>query len=209
MANIFLTSSLQTVAKHLAKHIDKSAKKFLFITTASETEEGAKEWLALDRDSMTDLGYELEDFTVTGKTKEQIADKLDEADGLVMAGGNTIYLLQQLQQTNSVELFRQFALNGKCYIGSSAGSLVAGPDVYAAREDKEMAEAPKIQGFDGLKLTDIVIQPHWGSDSFKDAYLNEIMAHSYTPEYKMILLPDNQYVIVDDGATQIIDITKE
>ena len=209
MPNIFLTSSLNSVAKHLAKNIDQSAKKFLYVTTASEVEEGSKKWLAFDRNSMTSLGYELEDYTVTGKTQEEVKKKLGEVDGVVMAGGNTIYLLQQIQKSNSIEAFKQFASSGKCYIGSSAGSLVAGPDVYAARENKEMAKAPSVKDFNGLGLTDIIVQPHWGSDVFKDSYLNEIMAHSYVPDYKMVLLSDNQYMIVDGENIKIVDITKD
>lgn len=209
MANIFLTSSLDSVAKHLSKNIDPSAKKFLFITTASEVEKGAKKWLAFDRNSMTDLGYELEDFTVTGKTKTEVEKDLGKADGVVMAGGNTIYLLQQIQKSDSIELFQQFVKSGKVYIGSSAGSLVAGPDIYAARENKEMAKAPGIKDFNGLCLTDIVVQPHWGSDIFKDSYLNEIMAHSYVPDYKMVLLSDNQYVIVEGESVKIVDVRKD
>lgn len=209
MENIFLTSSLQTVAKDLSRHIKKNTKKFLFITTASEAEEGDKWWLRMDRDSMTNLGYKLEDYTVTNQTKDQVAKKIDSADGVIMAGGNTIYLLQQIQQSKSVELFQKLVKAGKCYIGSSAGSLVAGPDVYAAREDKEIKKAPKIKGFNGLGLTDIIVQPHWGSDSFKDSYLGEILHHSYTTEFKQILLSDNQYLIVDDKNLQIIDVKKK
>lgn len=209
MPNIFLTSSLQTVAKDLSKHINKNAKKFLFITTASEVEEGDKWWLRLDRDSMTKLGYKLDDYTVTGQTRDQVSKRLNGVDGVVMAGGNTNYLLQQIQQSKSVELFKKFTKDGKCYIGSSAGSLVAGPDVYAAREDKELEKAPKIKEFSGLGLTDIIVQPHWGSDSFKDPYLTEIMRHSYTDKFKQILVSDYQYLIVGNKNIQIIDIRDE
>lgn len=209
MANIFLTSSLQTVAKNLVKHINHDAKKFLFIITASEVEEGAEEWLSLDRNSMIELGYELEDYTVTGKTKDEIESKLNQVDGVVMAGGITLYLLQQLQLSDSIQSFRNFVKSGKCFIGSSAGSIVAGPDVYAAREPGELELAPKIQGFNGLNITDIVVQPHWGSDSFRDYYLKEIMINSYTPDYKMILLSDNQYVIVGEDNIKLIDTHKD
>lgn len=195
MANIFLTSSLQTVAKDLAKHLDSKVKKFLFITTASEIEEGDKTWLTKDRDSMTDLGYELEDYTLTDKTKFQVAEALQKVDGIVMAGGNTFYLLWKIQQSGSAKLIKKFVENGVVYIGSSAGSMVAGPDLYVTREKKELDPVPEIKDFKGLGITDLMIQPHWGSEHFKESYLNEIMKHSYIPGYKQILLSDNQYVV--------------
>jgi peptidase E len=72
--------------------------------------------------------------------------------------------------------------------------MVAGPDLYATREKKELDPVPEIKDFKGLGITDIMIQPHWGSEHFKESYLNEIMRHSYIPGFKQILLSDNQYV---------------
>lgn len=215
MANIFLTSALSFVAKDLAKHLNSKTcpehsdgvKKFLFITTASEIEEGDKTWLQKDRDSMIDLGYELEDYTLTDKTKEQIVESLSGVDGIIMTGGNTFYLLWRIQQSDSAEIIKKFVQNGGVYIGSSAGSMVAGPDIYVTREKKEFDSVPDIKDFKGLAITDLMIQPHWGSEHFKKSYLNEIMKHSYTPGFKQILLSDNQYVI-DLGFQkyQIIDV---
>jgi len=201
MKNIFLTSSLQNVANDLAKHLDHKFKRFLFITTASEIEEGDKTWLQKDRDSMTDLGYELEDYTLSGKTKFQVAEALQKVDGIVMAGGNTFYLLWKIQQAESAELIKKFVENGGVYIGSSAGSMVAGADIYVTREKAELDPVPEIKDFKGLGITDLMIQPHWGSEYFKESYLNEIMKHSYVPGYKQILLSDNQYVI-DLGSSK-------
>ena len=208
MANIFLTSSLGSVAKHLAKNIT-NAKRFLFITTASETEDDDKKWLQDDRQNFIDAGFLVDDYTVTGKTKDEIEAKLEDFDGVVMEGGSTIYLLQQLQKTNSIEVFGDFVASGKYYIGSSAGSIVAGPDVYVTREPGELETAPQIDGFNGLGITEIIVHPHWGSESFKESYLATIMPHSYVPDYKMVLLSDSQYLIVNKQDIRIIDVNKE
>lgn len=208
MSNIFLTSSLSLVATDLAKHIDKDVKKFLFITTASENDTDDKWWQRADRKAMTDLGYTLEDYTVTGKAADEVTQKLSEFDGIIMEGGNTLYLLQQIQQSKSAKLFKKFVENGKCYIGSSAGSMIAGPDIYASREKDELAEAPLLDGFEALGITDIVIQPHWGSDHFRETYLNEVVTNLYTPNHKIILLSDSQYVIINGQNIQIMDVAK-
>lgn len=206
MAKIFLTSSLQSVAKNLITHLPKDAMKFLFIITASEVEEGSKEWLQLDRDSMTNLGYELEDYSVTDQTKDEIEEKLKSADGIVMAGGNTFFLIQQLQKSNSIEIFQQFVKNGGIYIGSSAGSVAAGPSIYNTRYLDALEKAPNINGYDGLNLTDISVLPHWGSESFKERYMNERLKQNYNTDQKIVLLNDYQYLIVDDSNVQIIDV---
>ncbi|MCX6809586.1 MAG: Type 1 glutamine amidotransferase-like domain-containing protein [Candidatus Berkelbacteria bacterium] len=209
MQNLFLTSSIQTVAKDVAKRLDKSVKKFLFIITASEVETGDKEWLRLDRQGVVDAGYNVEDYSISGKTLAQIVGKLAEVDGVVMAGGNTFYLLQELQQTKSMNLFRKFVSDGKVYIGSSAGSIVAGPDIYPVRRLDKISRAPKLKGYKGLTLTDVVIFPHWGSDHFQDAYLRQRMHDNYNLDHKLVLLTDNQYLIVDGKNLQFVDVEKD
>src|SRR3990172_6462589 len=155
MANIFLTSSLQTVAKDFAKHLDKKVKKFLYVTTASEAEEGNLWWLRLDRESMTKLGFKLEDFTFTNKIKEQVSNALSKVDGIIVAGGNIFHLLWKIQLSDSTETIKSFVKNGGVYIGSSAGSMVAGPDIYASREKKEQVKVSEIKDFKGLGITEI------------------------------------------------------
>ncbi|MFA5927212.1 MAG: Type 1 glutamine amidotransferase-like domain-containing protein [Patescibacteria group bacterium] len=207
MKNIFLTSSLQTVAKSVGEHIDKPAK-FLFITTASEVEEGDKTWLKLDIDSMVQAGFEVADYSLTSKTKDDIAKQLAEVNGVVMGGGNTFFLLQQLQQTDSLELFRQFVKEGKYYIGSSAGSIVAGPDLAPSEDLDDLAKAPLLKGTKGLGITDIIVFPHWGSDHFKESY-KKCLPNFYTTAHKMVLLNDYQYLVADGSNLQLIDIRKD
>ena len=206
MKNVFLTSSLQSVAKDLAEHLDPNIKRFLFVITASELEKGNRWWLRADRKSMTELGFELENYTLTDKTKEQVKDALSKVDGIIMAGGNTFYLLWKIQQSDSAGLIKQFVKDGRIYIGSSAGSMVASSDIYASREKKEIDAVPDIKDFNGLGITDIMVQPHWGSKSFKESYLNEIMKHSYVTGFKQILLTDEQYVIDDGDNITFVDI---
>ena len=209
MANIFLTSSIGSVAHHLAKHINTDVKKFLFITTASEVEEGDQKWHRADRQSMVDAGYELENYTITDQTSEDVENKLAEVDGIIMEGGNTFYLIQQIQLTKTAEIFKKFVASGKTYIGSSAGSMVAGPSISISRDDGELAKAPNINGFDGLGITDLAVQPHWGLPDFRDVYLKDTVENMYIEAYKIILLTNNQYIIVDKENIKIIDITKD
>lgn len=108
-------------------------------------------------------------------------------------------MLWKIQQTESAELIKKFVENGGVYIGSSAGSMVAGPDIYVTREKAELDMVPEIKDFKGLGITELMIQPHWGSEHFRESYLNEIIKHSYVPGFKQILLSDNHYII-DSGS---------
>jgi dipeptidase E len=126
-----------------------------------------------------------------------------------MAGGNTFFLLQQLQITKSVNTLKSFIVKGGIYIGSSAGSIVAGPDIWPVRRLDTLAKAKKINGYKGIGLVDFVIFPHWGSDAFKDGYLRKRMNDNYNLDHKLMLLTDNQYVIANGKNLQIIDVNKD
>jgi len=208
MKNIFLTSSIQSVARSISKHIKKPAR-FAYITTASEPKkERPLEWLDDDRAQFIKAGFEVEDYTITGKTASEIKKYLNGFDGILMEGGNSFYLLQQIQLTKSGNVFRDFVKSGKYYIGSSAGSVVAGPDIYSLRRLDVLKDAPEINGYEGLGLVDFVIWPHWGSGKFEDKYLTR-MGQSYNLSHKIILLTDNQYVLVDGENYRIVDVKNE
>jgi len=206
--NLFLTSSLATVAKDLSSHLDKSVKTFLFVITALEVKEKDLSWRDDDRKSLTKLGYKLEDYSVTHKSSDEIKDKLSEVDGIIMEGGNTFYLLQQIQLSKSAVVFREFVKNGGVYIGSSAGSIVAGPDIYPVRRLDNLKDAPNIKGYKGLCLTDIVILPHWGSPYFKSRYMTR-WQQNYNLEHKIVPLTDNQYLVFEKDNYRIVDVKKD
>ncbi|KKQ96790.1 MAG: Peptidase family S51, partial [Candidatus Woesebacteria bacterium GW2011_GWB1_39_12] len=122
MKRLFLTSSLRRVIKDLVRHIkDYKGMGLVFITTASEVEGGNKKWLKDDRDALVDVGFKVVDYTITGKNEKQIKNDLNEFDVICFSGGSTLYLLEKIQESNCIEVIRDFVLDGKIYFGISAG----------------------------------------------------------------------------------------
>lgn len=158
---------------------------------------------------MSNLGFELEDYTVTGKPKDEVEEKLGQVQGIIMAGGNTFFLLQELKLSRSIDLIKKFIKNGGVYIGSSAGSIVAGPDIWPVRQLDTKEKAKKIDGYKAMGLVDIVVLPHWGSETFKKRYLGKQIAQNYTTDHKQILLTDYQYLIFDEEKFQMIDASEK
>lgn len=91
------------------------------------------------------------------------------------------------------------------YIGSSAGSLVAGPDVRISWSLDDPALSPELKNEKGIGMTDVVVFPHWGSDHFKKEY-ELTMKDCYTKGYKIVLLNDDQYLWVQDDWYKIMSI---
>ena len=207
MKKLFLTSSVSFVASDIAQKIDqKKYKKLAFISTAAEVEAGDKAWLQNDKDALITSGFDVFEYSLTNKNVEQVRRDLQEADVLFFSGGNTFYLLEKIQQSNSAEFFQEQIEKGVMYIGSSAGSIVAGPNIEIVKHLDSIAQAPNLQGYEGLSLVDFVVMPHWGSNSFRELYLGSRMEQMYRKDYKVILLTDRQYVHVQDDWYRIEEI---
>jgi len=207
MKKMFLTSSVNFVAKDIAKYFGVTKNlKLLFITTAVEVEEGDLQWLKDDREALVNVGFNVSDYTITGKNKIEIRNDLEKTDIIYFSGGNTFYLLQQIQKSNCVDIIYEVVNKGKIFIGSSAGSVIAGPDIYPVYMVDEVKKAPNLVNYKGLDLVNFVIFPHWGSEYFKSEYVNEkTIKYAYTENDSLVLLNNYQFIIVEDDTYKIIN----
>lgn len=207
--NLFLTSSVHAVAQHIAKNLDLTQNnKLLFITTPAEPKQGDLSWLANDRKALIDAGFNVSDYTITGKTKSQVEDAVIGFEYIYLSGGDTLYLLEKSQQSGFIEIIRDLILNkGKTYIGTSAGSIIAGPKPhdYLLKEN----DVIRLENVEGYNLVNFLIMPHWGSEYHKHKYLGGRLVIAYKKDQlPLIALSDNQYVHVVDDNIKIIDVTK-
>ena len=212
MKKLFLFSSIEFVIEDAIKHLGRQAKdmKVAFIDTASEVEKGSKKWLRADRQSQVEAGFQVTDYTLTGKNLDQLRTDLADFDIIYLAGGNTFYLLQQAQKSGFTEIISDLVCNkNKIYMGSSAGSIVAGPNIWPVHELDNPQDAPDLAGYEGFKLADVVVLPHWGSPHFKDAYLSKNLPAEYSDtQWPLLILTDHQYILVENDTYQIIDTTQ-
>lgn len=211
MMQLFLTSSVNEVASDIAKRIKTKNKTLAFIYTAAEVEEGGKDadWCQADRKALVDIGFDVTDYTISEKTKTQLEEELGILDVIFVSGGNTFYLLQQAQQSGFVKVVRELVIaKGKTYIGSSAGSIIAGPDTYPTHRIDKVSVAPHLNGYKGFDLVNFCVFPHWGSEYFKDLYLNKRLDFAYSKnQVPIVLLTDKQYVWVKNESLQIIEVS--
>jgi len=79
------------------------------------------------------------------------------AEAIFIGGGNTFVLLRELYRTETLEPIRQRALAGTRYMGSSAGSNVAGLTV-GTTNDMPIVEPPSLTA---LGLIPFNLNPHY------------------------------------------------
>ena len=132
------------------------------------------------------------DYTITGKTPRQVRGDLGTCDIILVNGGSTFYLLLQAQRSGFIKFIKEFVADGGIYIGLSAGSIIAGPDISVSRRLNSKPFRRKLAGCNGFGLVDFVTLPHWGEKSSEKFYLTERMKLAYRCDEKIILLRDNQ-----------------
>lgn len=99
------------------------------------------------------LGYQLDSVHEAGDPQEAVA----AAEAIFIGGGNTFRLLNSLYQNGLIELIRKRAEEGMSYLGSSAGTNVAGPTIKTTN-DMPIVQPPS---FEALGLVNYQINPHY------------------------------------------------
>lgn len=154
-------------------------------------------------------GFNLFDYTITGKTVRDFNRDLTPADIIHVNGGSTFYLLLQARKSGFDKWIKKAVEAGKIYTGSSAGSIVASPNIEITRKLETRIYEKQLKNFIGFGLVDFIILPHWGSKHFRDLYLNHRFDFAYKPENKIILLNNWQYVKVENDMYKIVEIERQ
>ena len=158
---------------------------------------------------MNKAGVKTFDYTLTGKTEADLEKDLGGCDWIHVNGGNPFYLLLQMRKSGFDKFIRRQLDKGVIYTGSSSGSIVMAPDIEVTACFDMNIYGEELKTFNGLSLVDFLILPHWGSDDFRDIYLDQKMEIAYKKGNKIILLNDDQYVEVIGEDYKIVDVTTD
>ena len=105
------------------------------------------------RERFAKMGYELTSVHDASDRFQAVA----ETEAIFVGGGNTFRLLKTLYDQLLLGPIRQRVAGGMPYVGSSAGSNVAGPTIKTTN-DMPIVQPPS---FDALSLVSFQINPHY------------------------------------------------
>lgn len=111
------------------------------------------------------MGYTMKSAHAVGDAANAIA----ETDAIFVGGGNTFRLLKTLQGLELIDAIRRRVQEGAVYIGSSAGSNVAGPTIKTTK-DMPIVEP---QSFDAIGLVPFQISPHYQDPDPSSTHMGE------------------------------------
>jgi dipeptidase E len=168
-----------------------SARTVLFFPSALYDRD---DYAAKARSRFAAMGYALESAHAADNPRKAI----DRTDAIFIGGGNTFRLLKALQDLELLEPIRRKVKSGAPYIGSSAGSNVAGPTI------KTTKDMPIVQprSFDSLGLVPFQISPHYLDPDPNSTHMGE------TQEERILqFLEENATPVVGirEGASLLIE----
>jgi len=200
---MILTSSLYESIELVKKFLDKNteSKKILFIPTAANVEE-YKKYMHLTQKAFEDFGYEVENFDVSVFSEEIAKEKLSEAKIVFISGGNTFYLLQELKRKNLITYLKERIENGLLYIGESAGSVIAAPDIEYAFVIDDKTVATELDDYAGLNLIDFYIVPHFEEEPFVESSRKTV--ELYKDKLDLKLINNKEAILVENNNFTIL-----
>jgi dipeptidase E len=198
MAKILLTSigvNAPNFEKHFIQLINKDIKDVkIVLISESKSETVSIYYLGMDIKGFVDMGLKLENITIYSLNEKSNID-LSIYDVVFVCGGNTYHYLDKIKKLKLDKQIIMHVNNNKLYIGESAGSIIAGPNIITANTKGEESDSNDINLKDltGLNLVDFIIIPHYIIDKE-----NEIKKLQKTTKYKIIPLTDSEILVVDE-----------
>ncbi|QIR14274.1 dipeptidase PepE [Shewanella aestuarii] len=111
------------------------------------------DYLAKVRQGLAELPITINSIHEFGDPKQAIKD----ADGIIVGGGNTFQLLNELYRYDLLNLIKEQVREGKPYVGWSAGANIAGQSIRTTN-DMPIIEPPS---FVAIGLVPFQINPHY------------------------------------------------
>ena len=137
-------------AEEEIRRVLDGARTVLFVPWALHDRDG---YTAKARARLAAMGF---DLTCTDEAAEPVRE-VERAEAVFIGGGNTFRLLKALYVSKILRALRSRVAAGMPFVGSSAGSIVAGPTIRTTK-DMPIVEPPS---FEALGLVPFQISPHF------------------------------------------------
>ncbi|HBL02607.1 MAG TPA: peptidase S51 [Aeromonas salmonicida] len=202
---LFMASSFADTKDILMQFTQGEAKgkTVTFIPTASIHEQ-INFYVDAARKSFIEMGVKIDNLEISTAMPNEILDKLEKNDYIYVSGGNTFFLLQELQRTGADKIISRQIEAGKLYIGESAGAIVLAPDIDYIKTMDDISAAPGLTSLSSLALVSFYPLPHHTNFPFKET-VESIIA---TMSDKITLCPfsNTQVIIVSEDKVDILGI---
>jgi dipeptidase E len=202
MRLLLISNSGQPLLQHCrAEVLDflRSVRSLGYITAARLDDEDERFRLAAA--ALSDFGITAEHF----RLGDDFKSRLNRAEAVLVSGGNTYALLKRLRNAGALSLLAERVRDGLLYIGTSAGTNIAGPNILATNDWNVVG----CNQFDAMGLVPWAINPHYlqqdpnmapGSET-RDQRIGEYLAVNQAP---LLAIEEETAVRVEGGRASVV-----
>jgi dipeptidase E len=201
---ILLVSNSTVYGRGYLDHVEREikaflgeAKRILFCPYALYDRDG---YAAKVKARFAAMGYSLESVHHAADPRKAV----ENTAAFFIGGGNTFRLLKALQDVDLLDAIGRKVKSGAPYIGSSAGSNVAGPTI------KTTKDMPIVQprSFDSLGLVPFQISPHFQDPDPNSRHMGEtqedrILQFLEENETPVVGIREGAWLICENGAVTL------
>lgn len=170
-----------------------------FIPTASATEDD-RSFMIAARKELEDMGIPTANITDLELDHTVILEELSKYDVVFVDGGNAFYLLQKVRESKFDVAIKEYLKQDLgVYVGVSAGTVLAGPDISFVEPWDDKSKAKELEDTTGLGYTKEAHSPHYKDE--EKTILDEWRAKV---SYPIKELRDGQAVVIEGGTQKFI-----
>ncbi|MCD4705299.1 peptidase E [bacterium] len=152
---------------------------------------------------MSELGFSYTKIDITGKNENELRDTLGRYDVIMVEGGNVFYLLKMVRESGFDNVIKDLINKGVVYIGSSAGSYIAGASIVTGTWSDRGYDRYDMN-YKAMNIVPFVIKAHYTSDKY-----NNLKTKMKKLQYPVKILTDQQALLIIDNEIKLIGEGKE
>ncbi|RHP29862.1 Type 1 glutamine amidotransferase-like domain-containing protein [Lachnotalea sp. AF33-28] len=205
MKKLFLASLFKDVSEIFVDFANENleGKTVTFIPTAALPDK-LDFHIKYSMELLAKMGLKVDELEISTATHSDIANKLENNDYIYVTGGNTFFLLQEMNRSGAGNLIKAQIEAGKLFIGESAGAILLAPDIEYSKDTDNPLIAPQLKTFEALNMIDFYPLPHYKNDPLKEAV--EKVISKYGAELPLVPFSNSQAILITGEEKQIVSV---
>lgn len=199
---LYLTSNAVLVLDDLITLLPFPPKgtKVVYITTASYN----ASWAFDNIKKIEQSGFDVKPIDLALLSANDLEETFEDSDIIWVGGGNTFYLLQEVRRSGFDKFLAKKIAEGVPYVGTSAGSILLGPNIELVKFADNPLEAPHLTSYEGLNIFPMVPLAHIDNPEFKVFY-EDILTFALEHDIPFVSLKEKQFIFVEGSKWQIVN----
>lgn len=180
--------------------------EIIFIPTAGNVEPYTG-YIDEGIEMLESLGYKIEIIDITKFDEVYLQDKILNSECICISGGNTFYLMQEINKKNLKKVLVKRIKEGAFYIGESAGAIIMSENIEYNQIMDDKTIASELEDYAGLNVFDHYVLPHIGEYPFEETAQKTL--DTYQDKIPLVPINNNQAILVDNNGYTVLNECKK